>query len=123
MGAAENAHDVSRLEDYMHANIELHVPGSEPIVGIANYRLMLQANFDGLEDFHSAVEDSFATDDRVVCRWRTTGRHAGNFMGFPPTGKRLEFAGISLWEFEAGKARRGYAFADAAALMMQLMSK
>lgn len=120
--AAENAHDLSHLDDFIHADIELHVPGSDPIVGIDNYRLMMQANFEGLENFHSAVEDSFATDDRVVCRWRTTGLHVGDFMGFPATGKRIEFAGISLWEFDAGKARRGYAFPDAAALMTQLMS-
>ena len=120
--AAENAHDLTHLDDFIHADIELHVPGSAPIVGIDDYRAMMQANYDGLEGFHSTVEDSFATDDRVVCRWRTTGRHTGDFMGFPATGKQIAFAGISLWEFDGGKARRGYAFPDAAALITQLMT-
>ena len=62
----DGSHDLSRLDEFIHADIELHVPGSEPIVGIESYRVMMQASFDGLEGFHSAVEDSFATDDRVV---------------------------------------------------------
>ena len=39
----------------------------------------------------------------------------------PATGKRLTFAGVSLWEFDDGKARRGWVFPDIAALMSQLM--
>jgi steroid delta-isomerase-like uncharacterized protein len=66
------------------------------------------------------LDDRFATDDRVVCRWRTSGTHEGDFNGLPPTGKRIEWMGISIWEFEDGKARRGWIMQDVASLMRQI---
>ena len=37
------------------------------------------------------------------------------------TAKRIESAGVSLWEFDAGKAQRAWIYADVAALISQLM--
>ena len=56
----------------------------------------------------------------MVCRWRQSGTHEGEFFGIPATGKQIEFIGISLWEFENNKARRGWAMLDVASLMQQL---
>jgi uncharacterized protein len=66
------------------------------------------------------LDDQFATDDRVVCRWRSRATHTGDFFGFPATGKQNEFPGMSLWEFDHGKARRGWDFLDLASLLAQL---
>jgi steroid delta-isomerase-like uncharacterized protein len=117
---AENRHDLSRHDDYLHPDIEVLAPGVEPMVGIAAYRAMMEANFDGLPDFHTDLDDRFATDDRVVCRWRVSGTHSGELYGFPATGRRIEYAGVSIWEFETGKARRGWLYVDLPALMAQL---
>jgi steroid delta-isomerase-like uncharacterized protein len=83
---------------------------------------MMQALYAGLEGFSVILEDQFATDDRVVCRWCARGTHSGEFFGLPATGKRLEFQGISLWEFDDGKARRGWSFPDIASVMTQLQA-
>jgi steroid delta-isomerase-like uncharacterized protein len=117
---AENSHDLSHHDEFLHPDIELQVAGAEPISGLDGYLVMMEANYSGLENFHSAVEDRFATDDRVVCRWRTTGVHNGEMFGVPPTGKRVEFTGVSVWEFDGGKARRGFVFPDVAAIIGQL---
>ena len=98
------------------------VPGAEPIVGLDGYRAMMDANYAGLVGFHVTLDDQFSTDDRVVCRWRLNGTHGGELFGMPATGKHIEFAGVSLWEFEAGKARRGWVFPDLASAMAQLQS-
>ena len=119
---AEDRHDLSHHGDFMHPDIEFHLPGSDPIVGIEAYVAMMEALYAGLDDFSVVLDDQFATADRVVCRYRTRGTHRGEFFGHPATGKQLEFAGMSLWEFEDGKARRGWSFSDVAALMAQLTS-
>jgi predicted ester cyclase len=67
------------------------------------------------------LNNQFAIDDRVVCRWKSTGIHAGDMNGIPATGKRLTFAGVSVWEFDDGRARRGFIFPDIAALTSQLV--
>jgi predicted ester cyclase len=117
---AEDHHDLSHHRDFLDEEIEVHLPGSEPVVGIEGYRAMMEANYAGLSGFHATLDDQFATDDRVVCRWRTSGTHSGELFGMPATGKQVEFAGVSLWEFEGGKARRGWVFPDIAAIVAQL---
>jgi len=117
---AENRHDLTHHGDYLHDDIQFHQPGWEPLVGLTAYVTMMQALFAGLEGFCVTLDDQFATDDRVVCRWRARGAHSGEFFGLPATGKRLEFPGISLWEFDDGKARRGWSFPDIASVMTQL---
>jgi len=119
---AENRHDLTHHHEYLHDDIEFVVPGSDPIVGLEAYKSHVEPTFAALEGFRAVLDDQFATDDRVVCRWRASGVHVGDFFGIPATGRTVEFAGISLWEFEDGKARRGWSFPDAAALMTQLLS-
>jgi predicted ester cyclase len=81
---------------------------------------MLKAQYAGLDGFRVVIDDAFATEDRVVCRWRISGRHAGELSGIPPTGNAIEFPGMSLWEFEDGKARRGWVLPDIASLMSEV---
>ena len=119
---AENEHDLSHHEDFIHEDLELHLPGGEVVGGIAAYRALLQAQFAGLDGFHSTIHDRIVTDDRVVCRWRTSGTHRGDLFGMAATGKHLEFDGVSVWEFHNGKARRGFAYPDVASILAQLAS-
>ena len=119
--AAEDRHDLSHHHEFIHDDIEVHMPGSEPIVGLDGYVAMMDMNYAGLKDFHVVLDDQFATDDRVVCRWRTSGVQSGELFGLPATGKPVEFAGVSVWEFDHGRARRGWVFPDIAAVMAQLM--
>jgi predicted ester cyclase len=118
---AEDDHDLSHHGDFVHDDIEVNRPGSEPVRGLGGYVAMMEETYAGLDGFRVELDDQFATDDRVVCRWRTIGTHTGDLFGLPPTGKRIEFPGASIWEFEGGKARRGWTFPDIASIMAQVM--
>jgi steroid delta-isomerase-like uncharacterized protein len=132
MGAAENLamhtswtetedrHDLTRHHDFIHDDIVVNQAGAEPVVGFDAYITMMEALYDGVPDFHVVLEDQFATDERVVCRWRLGGTHKGDVFGIPATGKAIEYTGVSVWEIEGGKARRGWIFADSISLMAQL---
>jgi steroid delta-isomerase-like uncharacterized protein len=117
---AENRQDLSRLEDFMHSDIEEHLSADDVIVGIDAHRASLEAVYRAFPDFHNVFDDRIATDDRVVCRWRTRGTHEADFFGIPATGSHVEWMGISIWEFEGGRARRGWIMQDTASLMRQL---
>jgi steroid delta-isomerase-like uncharacterized protein len=117
---AENRHDLSQHSEFLHDDIEVFSPGTEPVIGLDGYLTMMEGLFAGLEDFHAEIHDRFATDDRVVCRWTTRGRHVGVVSGLPASGKFLEFPGASIWEFSDGKARRGWTFPGVAVIMQQL---
>ena len=117
---AEDHHDLSHHSEFIHDDIEVRSPGSEPVIGIEDYIGMMEGLYVGLKDFHVVVHDRFATDDRVVCRWTTSGTHVGDFSGLPATGKFLEFPGASIWEFSDGKARRGWTYPGVVVIMQQL---
>jgi steroid delta-isomerase-like uncharacterized protein len=117
---AEDRYDLMRHHEFVHDDIVVNQAGGDPVVGFDGYITMLEETYKGLPDFHVVVEDRFATDDRVVCRWLVSGTHAGDLFGIPATGRKIEYMGVSLWEFDGGKARRGWIFSDVASLTAQL---
>jgi len=117
---AEDRHDLSNHEAFVHEDIEVRTIGTEPTRGIEAYRASLHAMYAGIPDFRVVLDDQFATDDRVVCRWRATGTHDGDLFGVPASGRHIEYSGVSVWEFDHGKARRGWIFSDVPLLLNQL---
>ena len=43
------------------------------------------------------------TDGRVVENWLFTGRHTGEMMGIPPSGKDIHVRGIEIWRCADGR--------------------
>jgi predicted ester cyclase len=118
---AEGRHDFTHHHDYLHEDVEVHIAGRGPVVGFDAYLALLEETYVALEDYHVTLLDRFATDDRLACRWTNSGIHVGELNGMAATGKELEWAGVSVWEFDNDKARRGWAFQDFGTLMTQLM--
>jgi predicted ester cyclase len=59
---------------------------------------------DAFPDNHHAVEEMIAEGDTVVVRCTLTGTHEGEFMGIPPTGRRIEVTEIHVYRLREGKA-------------------
>lgn len=55
-------------------------------------------------DHHHAVEQIIAEGDSVAAHVTLTGTHEGEFMGIPPTGRRIEVTEIHIYRLEGGKA-------------------
>jgi predicted ester cyclase len=118
--AEEDKRDLSNLERFLHPEFELHATGAEPVFGIDAYRAMRSSYFEGVPDEQVIVEDLFATDDRTVCRWRIRGTQTGTLLGLAPTGRAIDYSGISIYEVEDRKLRRGWIEQDSMSLMAQL---
>ena len=60
-------------------------------------------------DQHYELQEMVAEGDSLVVRWRMTGTHLGELAGptmtIPPTGKRLDIWGMSMYRIEDGMAR------------------
>ena len=58
--------------------------------------------FAALPDLTATMEDLVIAGDRVVGRFAYRGTHAGEFMGIPATGNRVEMRSIDIWRVENG---------------------
>jgi steroid delta-isomerase-like uncharacterized protein len=58
----------------------------------------------GFPDNVHQVEEVIAEGDMVVARVTLTGTHEGEFMGIPPTGRRIEITEIHIYRLRDGKA-------------------
>jgi predicted ester cyclase len=75
---------------------------------------------EGFPDVVSTIEDLIAEGDKVVARWRSRATHRGEYMGIAPTGKEVEFTGISIYRIEAGKIAESWNVEDKLSLMRQI---
>jgi predicted ester cyclase len=74
----------------------------------------------GFPDVISTIEDLIAEGDKVVARWRSRATHQGNYMGTAPTGREVEFTGISFYRIEGGKIAQSWNIEDQFGLMRQI---
>ena len=74
----------------------------------------------GFPDVISSIEDLIAEGDKVVARWRSRATHRGDYMGIPPSGKEVEFMGISVYRIEGGKIAESWTVEDQLGLMRQI---
>lgn len=54
-------------------------------------------------DLYYAVEDQIEEDGKVVSRFTARGTQRGPFMGLPPTGKQVVYAGIDISRVAGGR--------------------
>ena len=121
MNEAENAHDVDRiatLEDEACYWESDSLP--EPIRGREADRQLNQAMFAAFPDYHRDIEQSIASGDYVVIRWRMTGTHRGEWQGIAPTNQRIEIHGCSVIEFKNAKVARAWVYWDTGTVLRQL---
>jgi predicted ester cyclase len=74
----------------------------------------------GFPNVASTIEDLIAEGDKVVASWKVRSTHQGEYVGAPPTGKAVEFTGISVYRIEAGKISESWTDEDELGLMRQI---
>ena len=64
--------------------------------------------------------DQVAEGDKVVTRIRASGKHAGDFLGIPPTKRDVTMEGIAVHRIADGKIVEHWSTIDAFGLFAQL---
>jgi steroid delta-isomerase-like uncharacterized protein len=76
--------------------------------------------FSALPDLRVKIEDIFAAEDKVTVRLRISGTHSGEFLGIPPTGKRVEYESTEVYRIADGKIAEEWICSDTLTLMAQI---
>ena len=115
-----NSNDLDRLtevvsEDLLTPNIMPGIPHGLEGAKTA-HRIMLA----GFPDYQTIIDDMISEGDKVAARIKMTGTHTGEFMGIPPTGKRISFTGIYIAQIANGKIVEHWGEEDSVSLLQQL---
>jgi steroid delta-isomerase-like uncharacterized protein len=115
-----NPGDLDRVDEFCTEDFVDH----EEFPGISNDREGVKQFFrmmrEAFPDLRVEVQDTIAEGDKVVGRIRMTGTHRGEFMGVPPTGKRIDVEGIDIVRVVGDQASEHWGVTDAMAMMQQL---
>jgi steroid delta-isomerase-like uncharacterized protein len=88
-------------------------------VGPEAYRRQVQRFLTGLPDLKFAIDDTISEKDKLVVAWTVTGTHKGEFLGVPPTNKKVTFSGITICQIADGKIIESNVMWDGLGLLEQ----
>ena len=93
-------------------------PGQQQ--GPAGMPAQIAAFRHAMPDYHVTHEDILAAGDRVTVRNTVSGTHQGAFMGYKPTGRRIEIRTIDIHQVRDNRIIATWHLEDFAGLMAQL---
>ncbi|OBB89331.1 hypothetical protein A5760_01980 [Mycobacterium colombiense] len=98
---AENRHDVeAAIATFHHPRYELNGVPSE---GKAAVGELLQGLMHSMSDFHAKTVRLRHMDDGVLVEGFIIGTHDGEWAGIPPSGNRLNFPLVGIFEFDGDR--------------------
>jgi steroid delta-isomerase-like uncharacterized protein len=92
----------------------------EPMHGRETWRQGVEVMKAGFPDICAHIEDVLAADDKVALRLRFHGTHSGEFMGFPATGRTIEYVSHEFYRIADGLIAEEWICSDMATLFRQL---
>ena len=114
-----NEKRVDLLDQILTESYVGHV-NAHDIVGAEAAKGFIGGFLDGIPDAFYDVKDIYEQGDRVICRWQCTGTQTGNFYGMPPTDKKIDVNGITIFRIEADKIAELWNVWDQYTLVEQL---
>jgi steroid delta-isomerase-like uncharacterized protein len=117
--AAWNRGDLDEYLTIYDETVTLHGYAPEPM-NLAAVKEFYAAIFAGLPGSQIEVLDVFGADDRVAVRFVQRGRHDGELMGVPATGKDVELSGITILAFDGDRVVERWSQADMLGLLTQV---
>ena len=85
-----------------------------------NFKEALIQSQKALAEFKRTIDDIISSEDKVIVRWTTEAIQIGDFMGIPPTNRRIKFSGISIYKVAEGKITDEWYIWDRLGLYQQL---
>lgn len=116
-----NANDIDACLAGIAPDLVMHLAGlPEPLRGRDAWREGVGVIKRAFPDLRAQVEDIFGAGDRVAARLTFRGTHEGEYLGFPPTGRPIEYVSHELYRVAAGLIAEEWICSDTATLFRQL---
>lgn len=116
-----NQGNLAALDELFAAECVGHDPSRlKPVSGRESLRQFIARYQSACPDLRHTSEAQLAEGELVARRWTLHGTHQGQFVGVPPTGKRITVAGINIERIANGKIAESWTSWDTLGLLRQL---
>ena len=95
------------VRELLEKDAVCHMEGGD-FIGPARFLEARAALLEAFPDVGVRVEDVVADGDRAVVRWSAEAHHKGALLGIPPSGRKVQFRGITWMVFRDGKVVEGW---------------
>jgi len=100
-----NTGDFEGIEEVLHPDFELMTtPKYNAVIGIEKFKETITKWRIAYPDFYIQLDEEIYGSDEGAVRWTITATHTGQ-GNMPPTGKRVEVKGISLFHIVDNKIK------------------
>jgi len=108
------------IDEACDTNVVFHSGTGRDIRGLKDFKQYCSELFSAFPDIHFTIDDMVVEGDKVVVRYTNTGTHKGEFMGIPPTNKKVTNWLISIDRIAGGKFVESWLRFDTLGFMQQL---
>jgi predicted ester cyclase len=115
-----NRIDKSAIPDLIHPDFTFRGSLGPTMTGHAAFAAYVDQVTSALGCYRCTVLDLLTEGERAFARMRFAGIHRGEFMGFAPTGRQVEWAGAALFALTDGKIGDLWVLGDVHGLREQL---
>jgi predicted ester cyclase len=109
--------DWEAVAETLDPDFVLHPQGARGVEGLREVVEGYQRAIEGLD---LTVDEQFGDGDRIATRWTVRGRHRGEAFGVPPTGRPVEFGGITVSHCRDGRILEEWEVGDIPGLLAQI---
>jgi len=118
MGEAINKGNLEELRNVMAPDVKDHDPALDQGKGVDGFIKFFTEFRAAFPDLSIAVEDLVADEEQVAFAYTVT--HQGNFLGIPPSGKKIKARGLQISKFKDGKIVERWGSSDELGIMQQI---
>jgi len=112
--------NLALVDELIAADFREHVGGEVRRVGVEGFKVARLRRNAAFPDWKVTVDDIIAEGDMVVARATGQGTHLGEYMGIPPTGRRIAVSWIAIYRIADGKLAEHWQQIDELGLRRQL---
>jgi steroid delta-isomerase-like uncharacterized protein len=107
------------IDRLLAESVVLH-GGRNVVRGRETFKTIIADFLIGFPDVKHGIEDLVIEGDRVVTRWRGVGHHRGTYAGIAPTGRGIDYTGITIFRIADGRIAEAWVNAEMPELLASL---
>ena len=115
-----NRQNLDAIDEMVAENFIEHIPFPGQGPGREGLKFAIGSMLTGFPDMNWTMQEQIAEDEKVVSRFIWGGTHKGEFMGIPPTNKKVEVWGVVIDVVRDGLFSESRIIMDTVGLLQQL---